>query len=200
MKRRLVLPLFALAPAYSNAAAPAPTPAYLAAELGQIGAGPLGQPAVTPSLLPTLLNVAFSLAFVVGLIYLAYWLLLKWRNRQGLSSAADRVGLIKVLEKHHIDASHSLAVVEMGEELLYLGLAREVTLLGKVSDPETIERLRSLAPLPASFMGFQEQLSRVGKRLKQEEWSSTKKNLRTQADDLKQQIERLRDKKRGQDE
>jgi flagellar biogenesis protein FliO len=183
-----------------NAAAPAPTPAYLAAELGQIGAGPLGQPAATPSLLPTLLNVAFSLAFVVGLVYLAYWLLLKWRNRQGLTNNAEKVGLIKVLERHYVDASHSLAVVEMGEEILYLGLAGEVTLLGKVSDPETIERLRSLAPLPATFMGFQEQLSRVGARLKQEEWSSTKKSLRTQADDLKQQIERLRDKKRGQDD
>jgi flagellar biogenesis protein FliO len=204
MNKRSVLSLSALSPALLKSAAalaaPAPTPAYLAEELGQIGASPLGQPAATPSLLPTLLNVTFSLAFVIGLVYLAYWLLLKWRNRQGLSTAADKVGLINVLEKHYIDASHSLAVVEMGEEILYLGLAGEVTLLSKVSDPETVERLRSQAPLPASFMGFQEQLSRVGARLKQEEWTSTKKSLRTQADDLKQQIERLRGKKRGQDE
>ncbi len=142
----------------------------------------------------------FSLAFVVGLIYLAYWLLLRWRNRQGLSAAAERVGLIRVLEKHYIDANHGVAAVELGDEVVYLGLGSEVTLLGKVSDPEAVERLRAQAPLPSSFLGFQEQFSRVGAKLKQEEWASTKKSLKTQADELKQQIERLRSPKRGQDD
>jgi hypothetical protein len=36
--------------------------------------------------------------------------------------------------------------------------------------------------------------------LKQEEWASTKKSLKTQADELKQQIDRLRAPKRGQDD
>jgi flagellar biogenesis protein FliO len=183
----------------AETAAPA-TPGYLSEELGQVSsAAPVAQ-SVAPSLLPTLLNVVFSLAFVVGLIYLAYWLLLRWRNSQGLSASAQRVGLIRVLEKISIDASHGLAVVEVGGEVLYLGLGADVSLLGKVSDPQEVERLREQAPLPASFLGFQEQFSRVGAKLKQEEWASTKKSLKTQADDLKQQIERLRNPRRGQDD
>ena len=204
MKKQLLLSIVTLGSAPLAAAQTAPTvgptSAYLAEELSQIGSGPMGQPAAAPSLLPTLLNVTFSLAFVIGLVYLAYWLLLRWRNRQGLTTSTDAVGLIKVLEKHYIDANHGLAVVEMGEEILYLGLAGEVTVLSKVSDPETVARLRNLAPLPSSFMGFQEQFSRVGARLKKEEWNTTKQNLKTQADDLKQQIDRLRGNKRGQDE
>jgi flagellar biogenesis protein FliO len=198
----LFLIAFSVCPALWGAtdAAVAATPGYLSEELGQVGnVTPLAQSAA-PSLLPTLLNVLFSLAFVVGLIYLAYWLLMRWRNRQGLSAAAERVGLIRVLEKHYIDANHGVAVVELGDEVVYLGLGSEVTLLGKVSDPEAVERLREQAPLPASFLGFQEQFSRVGAKLKQEEWASTKKSLKTQADELKQQIERLRSPKRGQDD
>jgi flagellar biogenesis protein FliO len=142
-------------------ASAAATPAYLSEELGQVGnVAPLAS-AAAPSLLPTLLNVLFSLAFVVGLIYLAYWLLMRWRNRQGLSAPAERAGLIRVLEKHYIDANHGVAVVELGDEVVYLGLGSEVTLLGKVSDPEAVERLREQAPLPSSFLGFQEQFSRV---------------------------------------
>lgn len=192
----LLSPLKAMAAA--SAAAPVVTPAYLSEELGQIGSGPLAQPAAAPSLLPTLLNVAFSLAFVVGLVYLAYWLLLRWRNRQGLPAGEERTGLIRVLEKHYIDANHGVAVVELGDEIFYLGLAQDISLLGKVTDPEAVQRLRDQAPTPGGFLGFQEQFSRAGAKLKQEEWSKTKRTLKTQADELKQQIDRLRGPKPGQ--
>src|SRR5689334_13533302 len=126
MQKPLLLSLFS-AWAARVSAAPAPTPAYLAEELGQIGSGAAGQGAATPSLLPTLLNVVFSLALVLGLVYLLYWLLLKWRERQGLASAG-KLGLIKVLERQSLDASHSLAVVELGGEIFYLGLGRDISL------------------------------------------------------------------------
>lgn len=192
----LLTPLKAVAAA--SAAASVVTPGYLSEELGQIGAGPLAQQASAPSLLPTLLNVTFSLAFVVGLVYLAYWLLLRWRNRQGMPAGEERTGVIRVLEKHYIDANHGVAVVELGEEVFYLGLANDISLLGKVTDPEAVQRLRDQAPAPASFLGFQEQFSRAGAKLKQEEWSKTKRTLKTQADELKQQIDRLRGPKSGQ--
>jgi flagellar protein FliO/FliZ len=195
----LISALFLEAP-LAAAPAPAPTPAYLAQELGQLGQGGAASSpaAAAPSLLPTLLNVLFSLAFVVLVVYLAYWLLLKWRNRQGLAVGQERVGLIKVLEKQYLDPRHGVAVVELGDEIFYLGLGDDITLLGKVTGPEAVERLRQQAPLPASFLGFQQQLDRVGLRLKQEEWKGAKRSLKTQADDLQEQVERLRKPKRDQ--
>ena len=180
-------------------------PAALAAAVTQTAGGYLGDDlarldstgpaAQAPSLLPTLLNVGFSLAFVVGLVYVAYWLMLKWRNRQGAAQGPEKVGLIKVLEKHHIDGRHSLAAVEIGDEVVFLGLGNEVTVLSRVSDPEAVERLRQMAPLPADFLGFKEQLARVGLKMKREEWGQAKQALHTQAEELKEQMERMRSRR-----
>jgi flagellar protein FliO/FliZ len=168
---------------------------YLSDELGKLDSGaaasaPAAAPVSAPSLLPTLLNVAFSLAFVVGLVFLAYWLLLKWRDRQGIS-AGPKAGLIKVLERQYIDVRHSVAVVEVGEEILTLGLGEDVRLLVRTTDPESVERMRQQAPLPASVMGFKEQLERVGMRLRKEEWGQAKQALRTQADEMRALKERM---------
>jgi len=168
---------------------------YLSDELGRMDTG-TAQALSTPSLLPTLLNVVFSLVFVLALILLAYWCLLKWRNRQGLEPGS-RVGLIRVLERQFIDAKHGVAVVEVGDEILTLGLGDTVTLLGSVSDPDSVEKLRQMAPLPVSVMGFKEQLERVGMRLRKEEWGQAKQALRAQTEDMKSQTERLRGPRKG---
>jgi flagellar biogenesis protein FliO len=174
-----------------RAAAPAPG-GYLAEELGQVGAASPAVAAQAPSLLPTLLNVLFSLGFVVGLVYLAYWLLLKWRDRQGLAAGVERVGLIKVLERQSLDGRHSVAVVEVGDKVLTLGLSDRVTLLDTVDDPEQVERLKQMAPLPASIVGFKEQLQRVGLKLKREQWGQAKQAMRTQAEEMEEQMRQLK--------
>lgn len=170
---------------------------YLSEELGQINSGSAAVQAQAPSLLPTLLNVVFSLTFVVGLVYLAYWMLLKWRDRQGLSLGADRVGLIKLLERQSLDARHGVAVVEVGDHILTLGLGEQVTLLDRVDDPEEVERMRQMAPLPASIMGFKEQLQRVGLKFKKEEWGKAKQSLKNQAEELEEQIQRMKSQRGG---
>ena len=58
-----------------------------------------------------------------------------------------------------------------------------------------MERLRQMAPLPADFLGFKEQLARVGVRMRREEWGQAKAAMRTQAEELKEQMERLRNKR-----
>lgn len=168
---------------------------YLSEELGQVG-GAAATPQA-PSLLPTLLNVTFSLAFVVGLVYLAYWLLLKWRDRQGLGAGVERVGLIKVLERQSLDGRHSVAVVEVGDKVLTLGLSDQVTLLDTVEDPEQVERLKQMAPLPASLVGFKEQLQRVGMKLKREQWGQAKQAMRTQAEEMEEQMRQLKSRRGG---
>jgi len=171
------------------------TAGYLGADLAKLDA--TGPSAQAPSLLPTLLNVVFSLAFVLGLVYLAYWALLKWRNRQGAPAGAQKVGLIKVLEKHYIDGRHAVAAVELGDEVVFLGLGEDVQVLSRVTDPATVERLRQLAPLPADLMGFKEQLARVGLKMKRDEWGQAKQAMRTQAEELKAQMERMKTRRGG---
>lgn len=188
--------LLALVPTLCAAAAQVPAAGgYLSDELGKMDPAN-AQDLAAPSLLPTLLNVVFSLVFVVALVLLAYWLLLKWRSRQGLEPGS-KVGLIRVLERQFIDAKHGVAVVEVGDEILTLGLGDGVSLLGRVSDPEAVEKLRQMAPLPISVMGFKEQLERVGLNLRKEEWGKTKQALRAQTDAMKTQTERLRGPRGG---
>ncbi|MGH7443005.1 MAG: FliO/MopB family protein [bacterium] len=193
-----VLPLagsLACIPALARAAEAAPG-GYLSAELGGMDATVTAQALQAPSLLPTLLNVVFSLAFVVALVLLAYWLLLKWRAKQGLAPG-PRAGLIRVLERQFIDAKHGIAVVEVGGSVLTLGLGDDVSLLAEEADPTAVERLRQMAPLPASVMGFKEQLERVGLKLRKEEWGAAKKSLRDQSEELKAQTERVRGPRGG---
>jgi flagellar biogenesis protein FliO len=186
---------FSALPFAAKAWADTATAVYLGDDLAKLDAtGPAAQ---APSLLPTLLNVVFSLAFVVGLVYLAYWALLKWRNRQGAPAGGQKVGLIKVLEKHYIDGRHAVAAVELGDEVVFLGLGQEVQVLSRVTDPEAVERLRQMAPLPADLLGFKEQLARVGLRMKRDEWGQAKQAIRTQAEELKEQMERMKSRRGG---
>jgi len=177
------------------AAAQAVAGGYLSDELGKMDTGP-AQALTTPTLLPTLLNVVFSLAFVLALVFFVYWILLKWRNRQGLEPGS-KVGLIKVLERQFIDAKHGIAVVEVGDEVLMLGLGDDVSLLGRVTSQDAVEKLRQMAPLPVSVMGFKEQLERVGMKLRKEEWGQAKQALRAQSDEMKSQTDRLRGPRGG---
>jgi len=190
---RLFLLLCAVVLGPGRALADASAAGYLGADLAKLDA--TGPSAQAPSLLPTLLNVVFSLAFVVGLVYLAYWALLKWRNRQGAPAGGERVGLIKVLEKHYIDGRHAVAAVELGDEIVFLGLGQDVQVLSRVSDPEAVERLRQAAPLPQALMGFKEQFARVGLKMKRDEWGQAKQAMRTQAEELKTQMERMKSRR-----
>lgn len=184
------LRLLALTPLANHLMAAAATPGYLTDDLARLDSTSTSTQA--PSLLPTLLNVTLSLAFVVGLVYVAYWALLKWRNRTGAPAGPGRVGLIKVLEKHYIDGRHTVVAVDLGDNLVFLGLGNDVTVLATVTDPDQAENLRQRAPLPADFRGFKEQLARVGVTLKREEWGHAKQSMRTQAEELKEQMERVR--------
>ncbi len=189
--------LLALQAHVAAAAAPAQG-GYLAGELGSLdsGATATAQAMQAPSLLPTLLNVVFSLALVVGLILAAYWLLLKWRAAQGLAPGS-RVGLIRVLERQYIDAKRGIAVVEVGDSVLTLGLGEDVTLLAEEADTEAVERLRRMAPAPAGVMGFKEQLRKVGLSLKREEWGRIRDDLKGTGGEIKTQSERIRGPKGG---
>jgi flagellar protein FliO/FliZ len=169
---------------------PQASPAYLSGAFDTSEAQPSNFQA--PSLVPTLLNITFSLTFVLVLIYVAYWLLRRFRAGQGLRGPGDSEGSIRVLEKMQIDARNSLAVVEMGGEIYFLGLGQDVQLLSRVSSEAAVQKIRDAAPSPGALLNFQEQLERVGVHLRREQWKRNKQDLRSKVGDLETQIERLK--------
>lgn len=174
-----------------------PTPGYLSGSLKNFE----GQATTfeAPSLLPTLFNLVFSLAFVLLLIYLAYWLLRRYRAGQGVTEAGAEDGLIHVLEKNYVDNKHGLAVVEMGGEVYFLGLGLggDISLLSRITDPQAVEKIKSAATLsPGALLSFKEQFERVGIHLRREQWKKSKQDLKAQADALDTQIGRLKPTKK----
>ena len=176
---------------------PTPVTGYLSGSLNSLDAQPTAFQA--PSLLPTLFNLVFSLAFVLLLIYLAYWLLKRWRASQGVAEPGKEQGIIHVLEKNYVDNKHGLAVLEMGGEIYFVGLGEEISLLARISDPATVEKIKDAAPVPGGLLGFREQFERVGVQLRREQWKKSKQDLRSQADALGEQIGRLKPSKKKDD-
>lgn len=186
-----------LSSAALRAASPAPTPdaGYLGGALQDMQAQQAA-PAHAPNLLPTLLNIVISLAVVVLLIYGFLWLLRRWQSSRqasglGAEEAADR-GL-HILNRAWFDNQRGVALVEAGDEVFVVGLGEDITLLGRISDPGQVERLRSASPGPGLLRSFPQQLDKVAGLLRQKQWTKSRKSIKTQADQLKEQAAKLRD-------
>jgi flagellar protein FliO/FliZ len=169
---------------------PSATPEYLSGSLASVE----GQQGAfeSPSLFPTLLNIVLSLIFVLVLIYVVNWLLRRWRAGQGVRVGSDTEGVVQVLEKTWLDPKRGLAVVEMGGEIYFLGLGENVSLISRVSEEAVVAKIKAAAPSPGGLLSFQEQLERVGVHLRREQWKRSKQDLKTNADELGRQIERLK--------
>jgi flagellar protein FliO/FliZ len=176
-------------------AAPTPDAGYLGGALQDMQAQQ-AMPAHAPSLLPTLLNIVVSLLVVVLLIYAFLWLLRRWQSSRqasglGAEEAADRS--LHILNRAWFDNQRGVALVEAGNEVFVVGLGQDITLLGRISDPEQVERLRSASPGPGLLRSFPQQLDKVAGLLRQKQWTKSRKSIKTQADQLKEQAAKLRD-------
>jgi len=193
-----IIALFGLLhPAALRAAAAAPTPdaGYLGGALQDMQAQQ-SVPAHAPSLLPTLLNIVVSLAVVVLLIYGFLWLLRRWqssRQASGLGAEEATDHSLRILNRAWFDSQRGVALVEAGDEVYVVGLGEDITLLGRISDPEQVEKLRSASPGPGILRSFPEQLDKVAGLLRQKQWTKSRKSIKTQADQLKEQAAKLRD-------
>jgi flagellar biogenesis protein FliO len=151
-------------------------------------------PVEAPSLLPTLLNIGLSLVIVLLLAYLFLWLLKRWqasRQASGDLSGADDQPL-RVLDRTWIDNKRGVALVEAAGEILVIGIGDDVTLLSKISEPSQVERLRSSSGKPSLLGAFPQQFDKVASLLRQKQWSKNRKTLKVQADQLKDQTEKMR--------
>jgi len=185
------------APSTAHAASSSPTPdvGYLGSALQDMQAQQ-ATPAHAPSLLPTLLNILISLVVVVLLIYGFLWLLRRWQSsRQAAGLKADEAEdrSLRVLNRTWFDNQRGVALVEAGDEIFVVGIGQDVTLLGQVSDPAQVERLRNVTPSPGLLRSFPQQLDKVANLLRQKQWTKSRSSIKTQADQLKEQAAKIRD-------
>ena len=167
------------------------TPAFLADSLQQLDGAPTAFK--TPDLLPTLINLILSLGVVVVLIYLVYWGLRRWQATRGLSSIDSMNSTaINVLEKNFLDARRGVAVVEIGEEIYYLGLGDNVTVLGIVSDADAIDKIKAMVPPQGGFAAFPQQMEKVATYLRRDQWQKSRDTLRNETEALKAKGQRVR--------
>jgi flagellar biogenesis protein FliO len=102
-----------------------------------------------------------TLALVIGIFLVGLYL------ATYLKGKGARGGWIKVLAASDLGGKRTIAVVEVADEVLVLGIApQQISLLSKVEKPEVVRRLKAAErPQPAfSFLGYLEQLSaKMGK-------------------------------------
>jgi flagellar biosynthetic protein FliO len=146
--------------------------------------------------------MALSLAVVVLLIYGAAWLLRRWRGSRpgGAEAAGTSDRLIQIMDRRYLDSKRGLAVVDMGGEVLFLGLGEDVTLLHRVADKTKAEELRQSAASQAFFKGFPQQLERVSSLLRSNQWKKNRQSLKSQAEFVREQTEKLKPLSRGGEE
>lgn len=106
-------------------------------------------------LLSSITAVVSALALVVGIFLVALYLATRLRNR------GQRGGWIKVLAATDLGGKRLIALVEVVDEVLVLGIApQHISLLSRVEKPEVVRRLKmGERPKPAlSFFGYLERL------------------------------------------
>lgn len=121
-----------------------------------------------PSFGESMLKVGGALAIVLAL---AFFLALG--TKKYLLGGADAIGMkrqVKVLSNHFIGVKKSVTLVEIGGEILALGVTNDnINLLARYDDPEKIEKIMLNHRLPEKPTGFFKKLpfmSRVSKKTK----------------------------------
>jgi len=112
-------------------------------------------------LLSSMTALFSTLALVLGLFLVALYITMRVRGR------GPRKGWVKVLSATDLGGKRMIALVEVVDEVLVLGIGpQQITLLSRVEKPEVLRRLQQgEQPTPAiSFLGYLEQLSARGKR------------------------------------
>lgn len=107
----------------------------------------------------SLLRLGASLAFVLGLIWVAAWIVRR-RNglsRLGLMSRGERGPGIEITERRSVGRHGSLAVVKVGERTLLVGITeQQVQLLGELDAPDDAADEHAPAAAPTRFVARRE--------------------------------------------
>jgi flagellar protein FliO/FliZ len=107
-------------------------------------------------ILSSVTTVFSALALVLGIFLVGLYVTACVRGR------GARGGWIKVLAASDLGGKRTIAVVEVAEEVLVLGISpQQISLLSKVDNPEIVQRLRAdeRPPSPGSFLTYLERLT-----------------------------------------
>jgi len=107
-------------------------------------------------ILSSITSVFSALALVLGIFLVGLYVTTYVRGR------GARGGWIKVLAASDLGGKRTIAVVEVVQEVLVLGMSpQHISLLSKVENPELVQRLRSDAQSqpPVSFLAYLERLT-----------------------------------------
>jgi flagellar biogenesis protein FliO len=115
-----------------------------------------------PELVPSAVKMIAALAVVLGGLFAAVHV--ARRYVRGAAGSA-RGALVRVLASQAIGVKKSVALVDVPDGVLVLGLSGDrIQLLSRIDDPETLERVRSNGRAVAP--SFQDYLSGLGARRK----------------------------------
>jgi flagellar biogenesis protein FliO len=110
-----------------------------------------------PSLFMAFAQMFIALAFILGLLFLLYWLLRRFNPGQMLNSAP---GGLKIRGRLLLGARKSVILLEAGRQMLVVGVGeKELVLLRRIEDQEEIQEIRS-----QSETGFKKIMKRAARK------------------------------------
>ena len=94
-----------------------------------------------PDLLTSALKMLSALIIVLGGLFLVFYF-----SKRFIHARSGSVGdsLIRVLSSNYIGAKKTIALVEVPDEILVLGITNDrISLLSKIENPETITQIKN---------------------------------------------------------
>ncbi len=115
-----------------------------------------------PESIPSALKMLAALAAVLGGLFVAVYLARRFFQGAGAASGGR---LVRVIASHYIGVKKAVTLVEIPGAVLVLGVAGDrITLLSRIDDPATLERIQRREPQAAASFG--DHLSRLTARMK----------------------------------
>jgi flagellar biogenesis protein FliO len=111
---------------------------------------------MSADLFASVTSLLSALALVLGVFLVGLYLAASLRGRR------QRGGWIRILAASDLGGKRTIAVVEVVDEVLVLGIApQQISLLSKIEAPEAIQRLKSAVPSPPAlpFLSYLERLT-----------------------------------------
>jgi len=113
-----------------------------------------------PELIPSALKLVAALATVLGGMFVAVHFARRYLRTSG---GAARHELVRVIASRPIGVKKSVALVEVPDGVLVLGLSGDrIQLLSRIDDPETLQHVRAQGRPPGT--AFQDCLAGLGGR------------------------------------
>jgi flagellar biosynthetic protein FliO len=95
----------------------------------------------SPDLIPSFLKMISALAITLGIMLITIYLLKKAIKRTGVIND----GFIKILSTKYLDPKNSIMLIDILGDILVIGVSsNQISLLTKIADDDSLEKLNSI--------------------------------------------------------